>query len=67
MPDEGVLLVPILSDEQLTAVVGLLAARGYAIADLGTYLPSLDEVFLSITGQKPSSEDSAQQTEEVAA
>ncbi|NEB06883.1 daunorubicin/doxorubicin resistance ABC transporter ATP-binding protein DrrA, partial [Streptomyces sp. SID13726] len=29
VPDEGVLLVPILSDEQLTAVVGLLAARGY--------------------------------------
>ncbi|MER8097258.1 ATP-binding cassette domain-containing protein [Streptomyces goshikiensis] len=67
--EEGVLLVPILSDEQLTAVVGLLAARGYAIADLGTYLPSLDEVFLSITGQKPAGPDSvpAQQTEEVAA
>ncbi|MFG2709411.1 ATP-binding cassette domain-containing protein [Streptomyces goshikiensis] len=67
--EEGVLLVPILSDEQLTAVVGLLAARGYAIADLGTYLPSLDEVFLSITGQKPAGLDSvpAQQTEEVAA
>ncbi|MFE3995642.1 ATP-binding cassette domain-containing protein [Streptomyces goshikiensis] len=66
---EGVLLVPILSDEQLTAVVGLLAARGYAIADLGTYLPSLDEVFLSITGQKPAGPDAvpAQQTEEVAA
>ncbi|MFJ6717398.1 ATP-binding cassette domain-containing protein [Streptomyces sp. NPDC091259] len=67
IPDEGVLLVPILSDEQLTAVVGVLAARGYPIADVGTYLPSLDEVFLSITGQKPSSEASAQQTEEVAA
>lgn len=70
VPDEGVLLVPILSDEQLTAVVGLLAARGYAIADLGTYLPSLDEVFLSITGQKPASvEDSVptEKTEEVAA
>ncbi|KIF04905.1 ABC transporter [Streptomyces sp. RSD-27] len=70
VPDEGVLLVPILSDEQLTAVVGLLAGRGYAIADLGTYLPSLDEVFLSITGQRPDpSEDSVptEQTEEVAA
>nr|WP_272257392.1 ATP-binding cassette domain-containing protein [Streptomyces xanthophaeus] len=70
VPDEGVLLVPILSDEQLTAVVGLLAARGYPIADLGTYLPSLDEVFLSITGQKPASvEDSVptEKTEEVAA
>ncbi|MFD7031096.1 ATP-binding cassette domain-containing protein [Streptomyces sp. NPDC059917] len=66
VPDEGVLLVPILSDEQLTAVVGLLAARGYAIADLGTYLPSLDEVFLSITGHKAAPAD-AHQTEEVAA
>lgn len=74
VPDEGVLLVPILSDEQLTAVVGLLAARGYPIADLGTYLPSLDEVFLAITGQKPSGHEAAtpagiptEQTEEVAA
>ncbi|MEU3460068.1 ATP-binding cassette domain-containing protein [Streptomyces sp. NPDC006733] len=50
---EGVLNVPILSDEQLTSVVGLLGARGYGIAGIGTHLPSLDEVFLSITGQKP--------------
>ncbi|MFF7501086.1 ATP-binding cassette domain-containing protein [Streptomyces lavendulae] len=69
VPDEGTLLVPILADEQLTAVVGLLAARGYAISDIGTYLPSLDEVFLAITGQKPATEDSVptEQTEEVAA
>ncbi|MFD9575447.1 ATP-binding cassette domain-containing protein [Streptomyces sp. NPDC059982] len=69
VPDEGTLLVPILADEQLTAVVGLLAARGYGISDIGTYLPSLDEVFLSITGQKPAVQDSlpAEQTEEVAA
>ncbi|MEV7520699.1 ATP-binding cassette domain-containing protein [Streptomyces sp. NPDC091371] len=57
VPDEGALLVPILSDEQLTAVVGLLAARGYAVSDISTYLPSLDEVFLSITGQKPTITD----------
>ncbi|MYS24868.1 oleandomycin transport system ATP-binding protein [Streptomyces sp. DvalAA-14] len=49
---EGVVSVPILSDEQLTAVVGLLGARGYGIAGIGTHLPSLDEVFLAITGQK---------------
>ncbi|RSS67496.1 ATP-binding cassette domain-containing protein [Streptomyces sp. WAC06614] len=70
VPDEGTLLVPLLSDEQLTAVVGLLAARGYAIADLGTYLPSLDEVFLAITGHKATpvaDPASAEQTEEVAA
>ncbi|MDJ0346397.1 ATP-binding cassette domain-containing protein [Streptomyces sp. H10-C2] len=51
--EDGVLNVPILSDEQLTAVVGLLGTRGFAIAGIGTHLPSLDEVFLSITGQKP--------------
>ncbi|MGW2561808.1 ATP-binding cassette domain-containing protein [Streptomyces sp. NPDC001514] len=55
VPDEGVLYVPILSDEQLTAVVGLLGTRGFAIADIGTDLPSLDEVFLAITGQKSAS------------
>ncbi|RFU86722.1 ATP-binding cassette domain-containing protein [Streptomyces triticagri] len=52
VPDEGALYVPILSDQQLTAVIGLFAARGYAVADIGTHLPSLDEVFLAITGQK---------------
>ncbi|MFI9585644.1 ATP-binding cassette domain-containing protein [Streptomyces sp. NPDC052236] len=56
--DEGMLYVPILSDEQLTAVVGLLGARGFGIGHIGTHLPSLDEVFLAITGEKtaPSSE-----------
>ena len=52
-PAEGLVSVPILSDEQLTAVVGLLGARGFGIAHIDTHLPSLDEVFLSITGQKP--------------
>ncbi|MFD6418476.1 ATP-binding cassette domain-containing protein [Streptomyces sp. NPDC060194] len=50
---EGRLHVPILSDEQLTAVVALLAGRGFGIADIGTDLPSLDEVFLAITGDTP--------------
>ncbi|WP_424214029.1 ATP-binding cassette domain-containing protein [Streptomyces sp. BI20] len=65
VPDEGALLVPILSDEQLTAVVGLLAARGFGIADLGTYLPSLDEVFLAITGQKADASPATTPTDEV--
>ncbi|MEV7424666.1 ATP-binding cassette domain-containing protein [Streptomyces sp. NPDC091212] len=56
VPDEGMLYVPILSDQQLTAIVGLLGERGFAIADIGTHLPSLDEVFLAITGQKTVSE-----------
>lgn len=65
VPDEGVLYVPILSDEQLTAVVGLLGARGYGIAHIGTHLPSLDEVFLAITGAKTTVSDTI--PEEVAA
>lgn len=68
VPDEGVLNVPILSDEQLTAVVGLLGARGYGIAHIGTHLPSLDEVFLAITGHKTTAaQDATRETEEVAA
>ncbi|PRH76939.1 daunorubicin/doxorubicin resistance ABC transporter ATP-binding protein DrrA [Streptomyces solincola] len=52
VPDERQLYVPILSDEQLTAIVGLLAARGFAVAHLATRLPTLDEVFLAVTGHK---------------
>jgi oleandomycin transport system ATP-binding protein len=58
-PAEGVLNVPILSDEQLTSVVALLGIRGFALAGIGTHLPSLDEAFLAITGQKPKGADSA--------
>jgi oleandomycin transport system ATP-binding protein len=54
VPDEGQLYVPILSDEQLTAVVGVLSAHDFRIAHIGTHLPSLDEVFLAITGEKTS-------------
>ncbi|MCQ4044833.1 ATP-binding cassette domain-containing protein [Streptantibioticus rubrisoli] len=49
---EGAVYVPIVSDEQLTAVVGLLGSHGFSIAGIGTHLPSLDEVFLALTGQK---------------
>ncbi|MGW1429448.1 ATP-binding cassette domain-containing protein [Streptomyces sp. NPDC002431] len=55
VPDEGLLYVPILSDEQLTAVIGLLGTRGFPLAHVATALPSLDEVFLAITGEKSSS------------
>jgi len=52
--EEGLVNVPIVSDEQLTAVIGLLGERNFAIAGIDTHLPSLDEVFLAITGQKTS-------------
>ncbi|MFD4226550.1 ATP-binding cassette domain-containing protein [Streptomyces sp. NPDC058545] len=67
VPDEGMLYVPILSDDQLTAVIGLFAARGLSIAHIATALPSLDEVFLAITGEKTSPSVTDTIPEEVAA
>ncbi|MEU1160382.1 ATP-binding cassette domain-containing protein [Streptomyces sp. NPDC090075] len=55
----GTLLVPILSDEQLTAVVGAVTARGITISSITTELPSLDEVFLSLTGHRASAPQDA--------
>ena len=68
--ETGSVLVPILSDEQLTAVVGAVTARGITIASISTELPTLDEVFLSLTGHKasaPQGETSARTYEEVSA
>ncbi|MFI6086824.1 ATP-binding cassette domain-containing protein [Streptomyces sp. Je 1-332] len=65
--ESGTVLVPILSDEQLTAVVGAITARGITIGSIATELPSLDEVFLSITGHKASApQDARPELEEVA-
>ncbi len=52
--DRGDVLVPILSDEQLTAVVGAVTSRGITLSSITTELPSLDEVFLSLTGHRAS-------------
>ena len=52
--DSGTVIVPILSDEQLTAVVGAVTARGVTLSSITTELPSLDEVFLSLTGHRAS-------------
>ncbi|MEV4440175.1 ATP-binding cassette domain-containing protein [Streptomyces sp. NPDC049577] len=62
-PADGVVNVPIVSDEQLTAVVALLAERGFTIAGISTHLPSLDEVFLAVTGQKTSAAPAAEDTD----
>ncbi|KPC79011.1 ATP-binding cassette domain-containing protein [Streptomyces sp. NRRL S-4] len=53
--EECLLYVPILHDEHLTSVITLLGTRGFGISHIGTHLPSLDEVFLAITGQKSTS------------
>ncbi|MET8813068.1 ATP-binding cassette domain-containing protein [Streptomyces sp. NPDC004549] len=57
--ENNTLLVPILSDEQLTAVVGAVTARGITISSIVTELPSLDEVFLSLTGHRASAPQDA--------
>ncbi|MGW2681880.1 ATP-binding cassette domain-containing protein [Streptomyces sp. NPDC001414] len=57
--ERGTLLVPILSDEQLTAVVGAVTARGITVRSIVTELPSLDEVFLSLTGHRASAPQDA--------
>ncbi|WP_328441010.1 ATP-binding cassette domain-containing protein [Streptomyces sp. NBC_00444] len=65
----GTVLVPILSDEQLTAVTGAVVARGITISSITTELPSLDEVFLSLTGHRasaPQDDVPADDREEVA-
>ncbi|WP_037604132.1 ATP-binding cassette domain-containing protein [Streptacidiphilus rugosus] len=60
-------VVPIVSDDQLTAVVAEVTARGITIGSISVELPSLDEVFLSLTGQKASApEQAAPELEEVA-
>ncbi|MFJ8430229.1 ATP-binding cassette domain-containing protein [Kitasatospora sp. NPDC094019] len=57
--DTGLLSVPLTAEDQLTAVIGTLGTRGFGIADIDTQLPSLDEVFLAITG-KPSDRPAAE-------
>jgi oleandomycin transport system ATP-binding protein len=64
-PDRGDVLVPILSDEQLTAVVGAVTARGITLSSITTELPSLDEVFLSLTGHRASAPQDAMPAEDL--
>ncbi|WP_046529920.1 ATP-binding cassette domain-containing protein [Cellulomonas sp. FA1] len=63
-PDEirkGVLAVPVADDAALTATVERLAVAGVAVTELSLHLPSLDEVFFTLTGRTTAA------TEEVAA
>ncbi|MBU7599364.1 ATP-binding cassette domain-containing protein [Streptomyces sp. P38-E01] len=52
--DEGVVQVPIVGDDQLTQVIGLVGHYGFRLSNISTQLPSLDEVFLALTGRKTS-------------
>ncbi|TQS41362.1 ATP-binding cassette domain-containing protein [Cryptosporangium phraense] len=61
---KGVLAVPVHDDEALTATVARLATAGIPVTELSLHLPSLDEVFFSLTGRTASADDT---TKEVAA
>ncbi len=63
---KGVLAVPVSDDQAMTATVARLAAAGIAVTELSLHLPSLDEVFFTLTG-RTASEDDTTTTKEVAA
>jgi oleandomycin transport system ATP-binding protein len=48
---DGLLSVGVRGDEAMTRTVARLAAAGIAVTELSLHLPSLDEVFFSLTGR----------------
>jgi oleandomycin transport system ATP-binding protein len=48
----GLISVPVAGDDALTQAVAELAAAGIAITELSLHLPSLDEVFFTLTGSR---------------
>jgi oleandomycin transport system ATP-binding protein len=54
-PARGVLSVPVDGDAALAAAVGRLGAAGIAVTELSLQLPSLDEVFFTLTGGRATS------------
>jgi oleandomycin transport system ATP-binding protein len=55
----GMLAVPVTDDEAMTVAVGKLAAAGIPVTELSLHLPSLDEVFFTLTGQPKKEEVAA--------
>ncbi len=53
------LSVPVPGEEALPAVVHQLLEAGISVIELSLHLPSLDEVFMTLTGRTASTEDSA--------
>ncbi len=55
----GSVSAPVKGDEILPAVVGRLASAGIAVTELSLHLPSLDEVFFTLTGTRSTEESAA--------
>jgi oleandomycin transport system ATP-binding protein len=53
----GTLTVPVDGDEVLPDVVARLRAAGIAVEELSLHLPSLDEVFFTLTGTRSRDHD----------
>ncbi|WP_456825136.1 ATP-binding cassette domain-containing protein [Cellulomonas sp. P5_E12] len=60
---KGVLAVPVQDDSAMTATVSRLASAGIGVTELSLHLPSLDEVFFTLTGRTASDDDTADTTE----
>ena len=58
-PSPDQLAVPVLDETALTSVVSELAGRGIRVSELSLRLPSLDEVFYSLTGATKTDEEVA--------
>jgi oleandomycin transport system ATP-binding protein len=58
-PRPGVVSVPVTSDQALTSAVAEFAAAGIGLTELSLHLPSLDEVFFTLTGQRGTAEEAA--------
>ena len=56
---DGVLAVPVADDAALADAVARLAAAGIAVTELSLHLPSLDEVFFTLTGRTASDDDTS--------
>ncbi len=58
-PRSGVISVPVTGDQALTSAVAEFAASGISLTELSLHLPSLDEVFFTLTGQRGTAEEAA--------
>jgi oleandomycin transport system ATP-binding protein len=55
-PARGTVSVPVPGDELLPEAVARIAAAGIAVTELSLHLPSLDEVFFTLTGRQSATE-----------
>ncbi len=58
--------MPVADDAALTESVARFAAAGIAVTELSLHLPSLDEVFFTLTGRTASDDETTRPMEVVA-